>query len=112
MQKTLLIVLAIVLLAVGAVAALTISSGRSYVERNGTDEYGNIRGEQETGGFPGTPGYGNGTNLPGSPIVAPAPQPGDPGDGVACTADAMQCPDGSFVGRVPPSCAFATCPGR
>lgn len=29
---------------------------------------------------------------------------------VVCTADAMQCPDGSFVGRVGPSCEFAACP--
>lgn len=27
-----------------------------------------------------------------------------------CTMDARQCPDGSFVGRVPPSCNFAPCP--
>ncbi len=29
---------------------------------------------------------------------------------VACTADAKQCPDGSYVGRVGPSCEFAQCP--
>ncbi|MBI3115305.1 MAG: hypothetical protein HYZ09_02320 [Candidatus Kerfeldbacteria bacterium] len=29
---------------------------------------------------------------------------------VACTADAKQCPDGSYVSRVPPSCEFAACP--
>jgi hypothetical protein len=34
------------------------------------------------------------------------------GDGVACTDDAKECPDGSFVGRVPPSCEFAPCPGE
>ncbi len=34
-------------------------------------------------------------------------QPG----GVVCTADAMQCPDGSYVGRTGPRCAFAPCPG-
>lgn len=28
----------------------------------------------------------------------------------ACTADAQQCSDGSYVGRVPPSCEFAPCP--
>ncbi len=28
---------------------------------------------------------------------------------VFCTLDAMQCPDGSYVGRVPPSCEFAAC---
>ena len=29
---------------------------------------------------------------------------------VACTQDAMRCPDGTYVGRVPPSCNFAPCP--
>lgn len=27
-----------------------------------------------------------------------------------CTADVAQCADGSYVGRVPPQCAFAECP--
>jgi hypothetical protein len=30
---------------------------------------------------------------------------------VFCTDDVQACPDGSFVGRVPPSCKFAACPG-
>jgi hypothetical protein len=30
--------------------------------------------------------------------------------GVACTMEAMECPDGSYVGRVPPDCAFEPCP--
>lgn len=29
---------------------------------------------------------------------------------VACTADAKQCPDGSYVSRVAPNCEFAPCP--
>jgi hypothetical protein len=29
---------------------------------------------------------------------------------VACTMDAMMCPDGTYVGRVPPTCEFAACP--
>ena len=29
---------------------------------------------------------------------------------VACTDDAKQCPDGSYVARVAPTCAFAPCP--
>ena len=32
------------------------------------------------------------------------------GDAVACTMDAMECPDGSYVGRVAPNCEFAACP--
>ena len=30
---------------------------------------------------------------------------------VACTTDAMMCPDGSAVGRTGPDCSFAPCPG-
>lgn len=29
---------------------------------------------------------------------------------VFCTMDAKMCPDGSYVGRVAPSCEFAACP--
>lgn len=29
---------------------------------------------------------------------------------LVCTMDVQQCADGSYVGRVPPSCAFAQCP--
>jgi hypothetical protein len=29
---------------------------------------------------------------------------------VACTMDAKQCPDGTYVGRVAPDCEFAACP--
>lgn len=36
---------------------------------------------------------------------APSPEP------VACTMDARICPDGSAVGRMPPDCEFAPCPG-
>jgi hypothetical protein len=31
---------------------------------------------------------------------------------MACTMDAKICPDGSYVGRVPPTCSFAPCPGE
>lgn len=31
-------------------------------------------------------------------------------EGVACTMDAKECPDGSYVGRIPPDCEFAACP--
>ena len=30
---------------------------------------------------------------------------------VACTMDALMCPDGSFVGRSGPSCEFSACSG-
>lgn len=32
-------------------------------------------------------------------------------EGVACTMDAMQCPDGTYVGRSGPNCEFV-CPGN
>lgn len=38
--------------------------------------------------------------------------PRAPEDTIMCTMDAKICPDGSGVGRVPPSCAFAPCPGE
>jgi hypothetical protein len=31
---------------------------------------------------------------------------------VACTMDAKQCPDGSYVSRTGPNCEFAPCPGE
>ena len=31
-------------------------------------------------------------------------------DGTACSADAMLCPDGSYVGRREPNCEFEKCP--
>ncbi|MCL5409853.1 MAG: hypothetical protein M1607_03275 [Patescibacteria group bacterium] len=30
----------------------------------------------------------------------------------ACTQEAKQCPDGSFVGRTGPNCEFSPCPGN
>ena len=37
-------------------------------------------------------------------------KPPKEGDMVACTMDALICPDGSGVGRSGPSCAFSACP--
>jgi hypothetical protein len=45
-----------------------------------------------------------------SAVVKTAPQTGDvTGEGVVCTLDAMQCPDGSWIGRSGPRCQFV-CP--
>ncbi len=41
-----------------------------------------------------------------TPVPVPVPAPGP----VACTMEAKQCPDGSYVGRVGPNCEFAACP--
>ncbi len=42
-----------------------------------------------------------------APVDVPVPTP-EPVE-VMCTADAMQCPDGSYVGRTGPNCEFV-CP--
>ncbi len=39
------------------------------------------------------------------------PEPGANLNTAACTLEAKVCPDGTSVGRVPPSCEFAACPG-
>lgn len=31
---------------------------------------------------------------------------------IFCTMDAMVCPDGTSVGRIPPNCEFAPCPSK
>ena len=36
--------------------------------------------------------------------------PSATGEGIACPADVKQCPDGTYVGRVPPDCSFQPCP--
>lgn len=42
-------------------------------------------------------------------LLAAAPRAAFAQD-VACTQDAMQCPNGSYVSRVAPHCEFAPCP--
>lgn len=53
-------------------------------------------------------------NVPAdSPLVPPVDGDtpvGSPEDSIMCTMDAKMCPDGSFVGRTGPDCAFAACP--
>ena len=46
-------------------------------------------------------------------LILDTPVAGDPNQpgATACTMDVKQCPDGSYVGRVPPRCEFADCPG-
>ncbi len=34
------------------------------------------------------------------------------GNGPICTADAKQCPDGTYVGRIGPNCEFSKCPEK
>lgn len=49
--------------------------------------------------------------IPITPRPLPIERPPIPPELVACTMDAKQCPDGSYVGRVAPDCSFAPCPG-
>jgi len=42
-------------------------------------------------------------------IIKTAPLSNTEGEGIVCTADALQCPDGSWVGRSGPNCQFV-CP--
>lgn len=43
-------------------------------------------------------------------IVEGIQDPKEELDPVACTMDAKQCPDGSYVGREAPNCEFQKCP--
>jgi hypothetical protein len=45
-------------------------------------------------------------------VYMPTPSNVSNGNGIACTMEAMMCPDGSYVGRQGPSCEFAPCPKR
>lgn len=49
------------------------------------------------------------------PTINPGPRAGQtifpPADeGVTCTMEAKECPDGSYVGRSGPNCEFEACP--
>ncbi len=50
--------------------------------------------------------YGNKQPPPPTPLKTSPPQ------GIACTQEAKQCPDRSYVGRTGPKCEFAACPGE
>lgn len=43
-----------------------------------------------------------------SNVIKTSPSPS--AEGVFCTQDAMQCPDGSYVGHTGPNCEFTACP--
>ncbi len=61
------------------------------------------------------PGPTASATIPASPLPTPFPSAtalSPSGEPVFCTQDAMECPDGSFVGRVGPNCEFAPCPAR
>jgi len=52
----------------------------------------------------------NGKAVVNCALPIACPEPTANATPVACTADAKLCPDGSYVGRVSPSCEFTPCP--
>lgn len=61
-------------------------------------------------------GNSNSNETPYNPTqpdpVAPPHSSDEPSEPVACTMEARECPDGSYVGRQGPHCEFAPCPGN
>ena len=55
----------------------------------------------------GLSGYILGLKENGQSKISPPPI----NDGIACTMEAKECPDGSYVGRTGPNCEFEKCPG-
>lgn len=53
--------------------------------------------------------YSNPLPLVPAPTSNPDIQPTAPVEGVMCTMEALECPDGSFVGRQGPKCEFTPC---
>ncbi len=56
------------------------------------------------------PGFSEQAELILNTINPHSPSPTSPKKMGACTMEAKLCPDGSGVGRVPPTCEFAACP--
>lgn len=84
-----------------AVLLILVAVGSAYYT-------GYLQGQQQAVVMP---------NVPVAPTDSSDWQPLEPqrpdggvGGGVACTMEAKMCPDGSYVGRVPPNCEFAPCP--
>ncbi len=80
-----------------------------------------FKGEGAPGGPPSEFPGGPPEEFPGAPKEFPpteTPMPPKKGQelpregwGQPCPMDARTCPDGSYVGRIPPKCEFAPCPG-
>jgi len=66
-------------------------------------------------GYPIMESYPRQCNADGNNFIEdiePIQEPLEEEEAVFCTMDAKECPDGSYVGRVGPSCEFAPCPGE
>lgn len=110
---------------IGGAAALLILVGvlffalrpQRVITQSGTVSSDSVLAPQTEGVLKGTDSYNlPGTTYPSVTPVAPIRQPATPPARedvpVACTMEAMMCPDGSYVGRTGPNCAFAQCPGN
>lgn len=78
----------IILAAVGLMFLITVAVGSYYA--------GVANGKKQISGTGPTP----------TVTLFSTPTP----EAIGCTLEAQLCPDGSSVGRVPPSCEFAPCP--
>lgn len=61
-------------------------------------------------GYPIAESYPAKCYLPnGKSFTQELPSPNSNHENAACTLEAKLCPDGSYVGRVPPNCEFEKC---
>jgi hypothetical protein len=63
-------------------------------------------------GYPIRESYPEQCAMPDGTVFTRAIAETPTGEEVFCTQDAMECPDGSYVGRTGPNCEFAPCPGN
>jgi hypothetical protein len=87
---------------VGCTKEARVCPDGSYVGRVGPSCEFKTCAENMLEGTPEKPGEATSTNAVSSTTLN---QPLN----VACTMDAKQCPDGSYVGRTGPSCQFESC---
>ncbi len=98
------------------VTKIDVWKGRAYGESSFTETFTQpttikIEIDYNEYGVPGKVNFrwtGQNPTPTSTPTTAPTPNPTPPP--TVCTADAKLCPDGSYVSRTGPSCAFAPCP--
>lgn len=98
------------------VTKINVWTGRAYGESSFTETFSapttvKIEIDYNEYGVPGKVNFrwtGQNPTPTSTPTTAPTPSPTS--TPTVCTADAKLCPDGSYVSRTGPSCAFAPCP--
>lgn len=101
MKYTLGVVIGIVII----IAGLILWREEAVAPQEAVNEAGNTIAT--TSPYSETPASSTAPDVRGETPLQPKPAPDQ---NVACTMDAKQCPDGSYVGRVGPNCEFAACP--